>query len=172
MDTRTWLTNNHKVVVDGELGSICVRLLMFWTFFSAPLIMAALLIKISLPPSYAPLAICLSAIPCLLYVHLIIQGIRVFRPAENKDTDSGAFLVAQIVVYPLFIFAALDQAKILDNDDWALLGFAIGISMSLFHFTFLAIAVGARQKAPASTWAAFIVALTSSVLFFKEQMLL
>ncbi|MBN1436107.1 MAG: hypothetical protein JW936_03450 [Sedimentisphaerales bacterium] len=173
MDTRTWLTSNPKLVVEGKLDSICLRLFAVWALLSMPFMIASAMVWRMLTPSLSLVAVVLLAVPCMLYVYFVVQGIRVFLPAPDKKTDSNLFLILQVVVYVSFFLALWRDSKDYKSleDNWSMLGFILGAIMALLNLAFITIAASARQKVAIMTWTGLIVSLVSCAQYIRGQLL-
>jgi len=170
MDVRTWLTNKQSVVIEGNLSEICIRLFAAWGMLSVLPFMGAVAIWVALPAEFVWFAVGLLGVIVLLYVYLVIQAIRVFRPAENKDMSSWLFVLLQVAMFVMFGLAFWNDRRHLP-DMWGMLGFAFSAIMAFLDLTFIIIGLAARQRVGVTVWAGFAAALTSCGLFIKADLL-
>jgi len=167
MDTRTWLTSNANETSEGELSAISVRLVALWGLFSSPLLLGAICCHVFLPPAQTWLAAIPLGLSGLFYLHLWVQGVRVFRAAEHKDAESWLFTVLQVAVYLSFGCAVL-RGSAAPNDAWEVIGLVVSVPIALMYATHTTIAAAARVRVPATVYSGLVVAVLSSWLYLKS----
>jgi hypothetical protein len=170
MEVRKWLTGSQGEAAAGCLSLICVRIFTAWGLLSAPLFTAAALIWVFLPAGFVWISVGLLVMIGLTYLYLLVQGIRLFRPAEPKDMGSGLFTVLQVTMVVTVGWACLN-ARIHLNDMLIMLGLFFSAVTAFLDLTFIVIGLAARQRVGMAVWAGFVAALVSICLFVRTELL-